>query len=147
MNLLLFLDISGGEFLVILLGVFFLFGPKKLPEIARKLGRTMNEIKSVSSDLTREFRNETSNITNELRSARETARVQMKDIQNVVETDPLSESKSGASTINASESVTTGQSKQNVSEEKPISNQTVTNPTDNNEPFINVIRENTQSKS
>ena len=77
---LLFLDISGGEFLVILLVAFFVFGPKKLPEIARKLGRTMNEIKSVSGELTKEFRDETHNITQELKTARESARVNTNDI-------------------------------------------------------------------
>lgn len=147
MNLLLFLDISGGEFLIILLGAFFLFGPKKLPEIARKLGRTMNEIKNISGDLTREFRNETSNITNELKSARELARTQTNDIKNVIETDPFSVRKS--ETVNPHGSETTNEShpKQSYNEEKPISNQTVTNPTNNNEPFINVIRENKQTEN
>ncbi len=79
-NTLLFLDISGGEFLVILLVAFFVFGPKKLPEIARKLGRTMNEIKSVSGELTKEFRDETRNITQELRTARESARINTEDL-------------------------------------------------------------------
>jgi TatA/E family protein of Tat protein translocase len=71
---LLFLDISGGEFLIILVAVFFIFGPKKMPEIARKMGRTMNELKKASSDITREFREETNSIKNELLSARESVR-------------------------------------------------------------------------
>lgn len=72
---ILFLDISGGEFLIIMLVAFFVFGPKKLPEIARKIGRTMNEIKSVSGELTKEFRDETRNISAELRTARDSARI------------------------------------------------------------------------
>jgi len=71
---LLFLDISGGEFMVILIAVFFIFGPKKMPEIARKIGRTMNELKKASSDITREFKDETNSIRNELLSARESIR-------------------------------------------------------------------------
>ncbi|MHC1775622.1 MAG: twin-arginine translocase TatA/TatE family subunit [Lentimicrobium sp.] len=71
---LLFLDISGGEFLVILIAVFFIFGPKKMPEIARKIGRTMNELKKASSDITREFKDETNSIKNELLAARESVR-------------------------------------------------------------------------
>lgn len=74
-SIILFLDISGGEFLIIMLVAFFVFGPKKLPEIARKIGRTMNEIKSVSGELTKEFRDETRNISNELRTARDSARI------------------------------------------------------------------------
>jgi len=72
---LLFLDISGGEFFIIMLVAFFVFGPKKLPDVARKIGRTMNEIKNVSNQLTNEFREETSKITSELKSAREVAKI------------------------------------------------------------------------
>lgn len=75
LNLLLFFDVSGGEFLLIMVVAFLVFGPKKLPEIARKIGRTMNQIKSVSSELTKEFKDETSDIANELKAARESARI------------------------------------------------------------------------
>lgn len=71
---LLFLDISGGELLIILIAAFLIFGPKKMPEIARKIGRTMNELKKASSEITREFKEETNSIKNELLSARETVR-------------------------------------------------------------------------
>ncbi len=71
---LLFLDVSGGEFMIILIAVFLIFGPKKMPEIARKIGRTMNELKKASSDITREFRDETNSIKNELLAARESVR-------------------------------------------------------------------------
>ena len=57
---LLFLDVSGGELLIIMLVVFLVFGPEKMPEIARKAGRLMNQMKKASSDLTREFKKETS---------------------------------------------------------------------------------------
>lgn len=70
-NLLLFLDISGGELIIIILAVFLVFGPKKLPEIARKMGRIINEIKHASGELTREFQDETGNIARELRQTRE----------------------------------------------------------------------------
>jgi len=71
---LLFFDISGGELLVIMIGVFLIFGPKKMPEIARKIGRTINELKKASNDITKEFRDETSSIKNELLAARESIR-------------------------------------------------------------------------
>lgn len=71
---LLFLDISGGEFLVILLAIFLVFGPKKMPEMARKIGRAMNELKKASSDITREFSKETESITREISNTREMLR-------------------------------------------------------------------------
>ncbi|MBK7029297.1 MAG: twin-arginine translocase TatA/TatE family subunit [Bacteroidales bacterium] len=66
---LLFLDISGGELLVIVLVVFLVFGPQKMPEIARKIGRAINEMKKASNDLTREFRQESSGIRSEIAAA------------------------------------------------------------------------------
>lgn len=93
-NTLLFLDISGGEFLVILLGIFLVFGPKKMPEMARKVGRAMNELKKASSDITKEFRDETSVIAREISSAREsvkreadTLRKSLPDIESIVPKD------------------------------------------------------------
>jgi len=44
---LLFLDVSGGELLIIMLVVFLVFGPEKMPEMARKAGRLMNQIKKL----------------------------------------------------------------------------------------------------
>ncbi len=81
---LLFLDISGGEFMIILLAVFLIFGPRRLPEIARKLGRTMNELKKASNDITREFREETGSIAREFGAARETLRKEGEEIRRSV---------------------------------------------------------------
>jgi len=65
---LLFLDVSGGELLVILLVVFLVFGPEKMPDMARKAGRLMNQMKKASNDLTREFKKETSVLQNEIKT-------------------------------------------------------------------------------
>ena len=63
---LLFLDMSGGEILLILLVVFLVFGPEKMPEMARKAGRLMNQMKNATNDLTNEFKKETSVLHNEI---------------------------------------------------------------------------------
>jgi Sec-independent protein translocase protein TatA len=39
-----------------------------MPEIARKIGRAINEMKKASNDLTREFRQETSGIRDEIKN-------------------------------------------------------------------------------
>ena len=49
-HILLF-GISGGEILIILLAVLVLFGPKKIPEIARMLGRGINDFKKVQREI------------------------------------------------------------------------------------------------
>lgn len=66
---LLFFDISGGELLIILVVVFLVFGPEKMPEMARKAGRLMNQMKKASNDLTNEFKKETSVLQNEINAA------------------------------------------------------------------------------
>ena len=43
-----------------------------MPAMARKIGRVINEIKHASGELTREFREETGNIAQELKQTRET---------------------------------------------------------------------------
>lgn len=65
METLLFLDISGGELLIIIVAVFLIFGPKKVPEIARQMGKTMNELKKTTSDLSREFRQGANQVKND----------------------------------------------------------------------------------
>lgn len=63
---LLFFDISAGELFVILLVAFIVFGPSKIPEIARKIGRGMNEIRRASDEIKREINKETRKFENEM---------------------------------------------------------------------------------
>jgi sec-independent protein translocase protein TatA len=70
----LFFNISGGEIFIILLVVFIVFGPSKIPEVARSLGRMMNEVKKASSDISREFRKETSAMERDLKKTSENIR-------------------------------------------------------------------------
>lgn len=55
---LLFLDISGGELIVILLLVLLFFGSKGIPDIARTLGRTMRQLRDASNQVQREIQKE-----------------------------------------------------------------------------------------
>ncbi len=77
---LLFLDISGGELLVIMLVVFLVFGPDKMPEMARKAGRFMNQLKKASNDLTREFKKETAVFENEINAVQKKANDQIDSV-------------------------------------------------------------------
>jgi len=53
MNILLF--ISGSEIFVILLVALLLFGSKKIPEIARGLGKGLNEFKKATNEIKKEI--------------------------------------------------------------------------------------------
>jgi len=64
--MLLFFDVSGGEIVVILLFILIFFGSKKIPEMARGLGRGMREIKDASDAIKREIQHEGNKIRDEL---------------------------------------------------------------------------------
>lgn len=61
----LLFGISGGEVLILLLLVLLLFGPKKIPEIARMIGRGMNEVKKVQREINTEIHRYSSDIERE----------------------------------------------------------------------------------
>lgn len=51
----MFGNIGMSELLIILIVVLLLFGPKKLPELARGLGRGIQEFKKAADDVKREL--------------------------------------------------------------------------------------------
>ena len=51
---ILFFNISGGEIFLILLFVLLFFGPKKIPELAKMLGKGINEVKKVQREINKE---------------------------------------------------------------------------------------------
>lgn len=51
----LLFDISGGEFLVVILFVLLFFGAKGIPDIARGMGRFMRQVRDASNEVQREI--------------------------------------------------------------------------------------------
>ncbi|MDZ7290076.1 MAG: twin-arginine translocase TatA/TatE family subunit [candidate division KSB1 bacterium] len=51
----MFGNIGMSELLVILVLVLLLFGPKKLPELARGLGRSIQEFRKAADEVKKEF--------------------------------------------------------------------------------------------
>lgn len=49
------MSLGGGEMMVLLIVVLLLFGPDKLPDLARQLGRGVREIRKMSSNLQDQF--------------------------------------------------------------------------------------------
>lgn len=69
MNPLLFLDISGGELLLVIIVAFLVFGPKKLPDFARRLGRGIGELRKTADELNREFKQGSDQVKNDFSEA------------------------------------------------------------------------------
>ncbi len=55
---LLFFDFGAGEIVLVVLAILLVFGPGKIPEIARTLGKFINEIKRASEDIKTEINRE-----------------------------------------------------------------------------------------
>ncbi len=55
MGQLLFLNLGGGEIFFILLITVMLFGSKRIPEIARGLGKGIREVRNATNDIKREI--------------------------------------------------------------------------------------------
>lgn len=51
----MFGNIGMSELMIVLIVVLLLFGPKKLPELARGLGRSINEFKKAADDVKKEL--------------------------------------------------------------------------------------------
>ena len=60
-----FFGIGTGELLLIMVVTLIIWGPRKLPEIARTMGRTVNNLKKMTSDLTTEVTKEITKEENE----------------------------------------------------------------------------------
>jgi len=64
---LLFFDLGSGEIFLIVLAVILVFGPGKIPEIARGLGKFINEVKRASEDIKTEINKEADKLDREKR--------------------------------------------------------------------------------
>jgi TatA/E family protein of Tat protein translocase len=62
---------GGFEFVFILFIAFLLFGPKKLPEIARVLGKGLGELRRASAELRNSLEDEIRNLDRETRADRD----------------------------------------------------------------------------
>ena len=54
------------EIMIILLFIVMFFGSKKIPELAKGLGRAMREVKDASNDIQKEIRDSASDIKDDL---------------------------------------------------------------------------------
>ena len=59
------------EILLILLGFVLLFGGKKLPDIARSLGKSLREFQNATRDIKEEIRNVSDTVVNDANEVKE----------------------------------------------------------------------------
>ncbi|MDI1355477.1 MAG: twin-arginine translocase TatA/TatE family subunit [bacterium] len=64
--LILFLNLGGGELVMIVLVILVLFGGKGIPGIAKTLGKGLREFKNATDGIQRDIRESTKGITEEV---------------------------------------------------------------------------------
>jgi Tat protein translocase TatB subunit len=65
--MLLFFTFGSGEIFLIIIVLVIVLGPKRIPEVARNLGKVINEMKSASSDFKNEINKEVQRLERETR--------------------------------------------------------------------------------
>ncbi|MDB5121002.1 MAG: twin arginine-targeting protein translocase, TatA/E family [Sphingobacteriales bacterium] len=65
-SIFLFLNMGTPEIMIIMFAVLLLFGGKKIPELARGLGKGIREFKDASEGVKREIHNSINNVTDNM---------------------------------------------------------------------------------
>ncbi len=81
--ILLFFDISGGEIFIIIIMVLIIFGPKRIPEIARKAGKAMSEVRKASNTIKNEIMSESDNIRESFEKETKEIKGEIKDATSI----------------------------------------------------------------
>ncbi|MBK6884507.1 MAG: twin-arginine translocase TatA/TatE family subunit [Flavobacteriales bacterium] len=68
----LLFDISGGEFIMVMLFALLFFGSKGIPDLARTMGRTMRQVRDASNEVQREIQRGASDIQRSVAEQRRT---------------------------------------------------------------------------
>lgn len=73
---------SGGEIIVIFLVMLLLFGSKKLPDLARTLGKGMREFQKAKDEIQNELNRSTADIRNDLTSSAQSFQTEVEELKN-----------------------------------------------------------------
>lgn len=70
--MLLFFNLGGGEIFVVLMFVLLFFGSKRIPEVARNLGRGIRQFKDAADNIQRDITDSVSDIKRQVEQEKET---------------------------------------------------------------------------
>ncbi len=76
-----FLNVGGGELVVIVLAILLLFGSKQLPEIARMLGKTIREFRNAMDGVKNEITQTMNEVTPEIKNPRDFIKNEINDLK------------------------------------------------------------------
>ena len=73
-----YLFISGQEIFIIMVVALILFGAKKIPDIAKGLGKGMREFRKATDDIKREFNESTKDVQDDIKDVSDTLNKNLK---------------------------------------------------------------------
>jgi TatA/E family protein of Tat protein translocase len=76
-----FFSFGGGEIFIVFLAVLVLFGASKIPDLARTLGKGMNEFRKATDEIKKEFREGTEDFRNDLKDSQRELDEHVRDIK------------------------------------------------------------------
>ncbi len=88
MNTAFFLNIGGGEFMVILMFILIFFGSKRIPELARSLGKGMREVKDATDSIKQEISGSVRDVEREIYENRKNFSEEMDQVRKKIEENP-----------------------------------------------------------
>lgn len=88
MNTAFFLNIGGGEFMIILMFILIFFGSKRIPELARSLGKGMREVKDATDSIKQEISGSVRDVEREIYENRKNFSEEMDQVRKKIEEDP-----------------------------------------------------------
>jgi sec-independent protein translocase protein TatA len=68
---LLFLNLGGGEIMLVLIVIVMFFGSSKIPELARGLGKGIREFKDATNGIQRDIQNSVTVVKEEVKEIKE----------------------------------------------------------------------------
>jgi sec-independent protein translocase protein TatA len=73
------LFVSGPEIFIVLIVVLLLFGSKKIPDVARGLGKGLNEFRRATDDIKRELNSSTEDVRKDISEFKDTVNKEDKE--------------------------------------------------------------------
>lgn len=73
-----YLFISGQEIFIIMIAALILFGAKKLPDIAKGLGKGMREFRKATDDIKKEFNESTKDVQDDIKDVSDSVNKNLK---------------------------------------------------------------------
>lgn len=83
------LFIGGAEIFIIILVILILFGAKRLPDIAKGLGKGLTEFKKATADIKKELTDDNNELVNDFKDVKKTVTKTVADVKKTIDSSDI----------------------------------------------------------